>query len=120
MTFFSPKVVMNAMQMVTPGQFALLEPLVYADYFPLAVYQFSEGSGHNFQSGKQIIGYIFIGRGNNKHAIRYFAWAGQMTRRLFQTGCHPVLSAAFARGGPAYSYRVCLLAQFYGGQHQLR
>ena len=120
MAYFSSEMQILPMQMISPGQLALLEPLVYDGYYPLAVYQFSEGSGHNFQPGKPIIGFVFIGRGESNHAIRYFTWAGQMTTRLFQTGTNPVLSLALAQGGPAYRYRVCLLAQFYGGQHQLR
>jgi hypothetical protein len=119
MAYFSPVTQVGAMQMISPENFSLLDPLVYEDSHPLAVYQFSNGAGHNFQPGKAIIGYVFLGKAGNKNAIRYFSWADQMTRRLFRTNTNPVLDMVLSLGGSAYRYRVSLLAQFYGGQHQL-
>jgi hypothetical protein len=120
MAYFSVEAKIEPMQMISSEQLSLLDPLVYAGYYPLAVYQYTLGSGHNFQPGKAIIGYIFLGREGNQDAIRYYIWADKMTRNLFRSGAHPVLSAALSLGGPAFGYRVSLIAQFYGGQHQLR
>ena len=108
------------MQMVFPEQLAQLEPLVYADHRPLAVYNYTANSGHNFSPGKSVIGYVFVGRGQHRNAIRYYDWADAMSVRLFQTSAHPILSLALAYRGPAYNYRVCIAAQYYGGQFQLR
>ena len=119
MAYFASEVEFLPMQMVAPGLFTQLEPLVYSEYHPLAVYQYSQGSGHNFQPGKAVIGYVFLGKEGNKHSIRYFTWAEQMTRRLFRTNTNPVLDMVLSLGGATFGYRVSLLAQFYGGQHQL-
>jgi hypothetical protein len=120
MTFFSSEMEFSSFQLVTPEQLAQVEPLVYEDYLPLAVYEYTSNSGHNFSPGKSLLGYVFIGRGQNLGATRYYAWAQEMTKRLFRTGANPILSMAFAYRGPAYNYRVCLAAQYYGGQYQLR
>ena len=120
MSFFSKDIEFASVQMVTPVQLAQLEPLVYAAHLPLAVYNFTPASGHNFVPGKRLIGYIFVGRGQNRDAIRHYEWAQLMTKRLFRTGANPILSMALAYGGPAYKYRVYLAAQYYGGQYQLR
>jgi hypothetical protein len=120
MAYFAPAAHIGSMQMVTPELFSLLDPLVYSDFYPLTVYQFSEGAGHNFQPGKAVVGFVFLGRGENRDAIRYFTWANQMTRNLFRSNSHPVLDMVLSVTRPAFCYRVSLLAQFYGGQHQLR